>query len=180
MEEKGNLMRQNPPIRNQSEQDLLWKAGIFGDGVDYIASDHAPSTDEEKGVADPFGNTWEVKSGFVGLETQVPTMLTFVNHGRLALEKVVEMYSTKPAQIWGLYPEKGSLHVGTDADFTIIDLDETWTLDRHSLHSKNTPTPYDGDQFTGAVTHTIVRGKVAYRDGDVRAEPGDGKKIQVD
>lgn len=179
MEEKGNLMRQNPPIRNQAEQDLLWETGIFGDGVDYIASDHAPSTDEEKGVEDPYQSTWDVKSGFVGLETQIPSMLTFVNQNRISLEKVVDMYSRRPAQIWGLHPQKGSLQVGTDADFTLIDLEDEWTLDRHSLHSKNTPTPYDGEQFQGSISQTIVRGNVVY-DGEVHAEPGDGRKIQVD
>ncbi|PSQ18741.1 allantoinase [Halobacteriales archaeon QS_8_69_26] len=182
MREKGNVARIQPPIRDQEEQDVLWAEGIHGDGIDCIATDHSPHTDEEKGMADPFGNTWEAISGFVGLETEVPAMLTFVNQGRLSMEQWVRMHSTRPAQIWGMYPEKGSLQVGTDADFTLFDPDREWTLeDRHTLHSKNTVTPFEGESFTGKVTGTVVRGDVVYTEDDgVVGAPGHGRMIDVE
>ncbi|MDX1746649.1 MAG: amidohydrolase family protein, partial [Halobacteriales archaeon] len=183
MREKGNVARIQPPIRDADERDLLWTEVVDDHGgIDCIATDHSPHTDEEKGMDDPFKNTWEVISGFVGLETEVAAMLTFVNEGRLSLEQWVNMHSTRPAQIWGMYPEKGSLLVGTDADFTIFDLDREWTLeDRHTLHSKNTVTPFEGESFTGKVTGTIVRGNVVYTEDDgVIGEPGWGKQVDVD
>jgi dihydroorotase/allantoinase len=182
MREKGNVARIQPPIRDQEEQDILWNEGVHGDGIDCIATDHSPHTDEEKGMDDPFKNTWEVISGFVGLETEVPAMLTFVDQGRISMEKWVDMHSRRPAQIWGMYPEKGSIQVGTDADFTLFDPEREWTLeDRHTLHSKNTVTPFEGETFTGKVTGTVVRGNVVYtEDDDVVGEPGFGTQVDVD
>jgi dihydroorotase/allantoinase len=182
MREKGNVARIQPPIRDQDEQDVLWAEVLDEDGgIDCIATDHSPHTDEEKGMDDPFKNTWEAISGFVGLETEVPAMLTFVNDGRLSLERWIRMHSTRPAQIWGMYPEKGSLQVGTDADFTVFDLDREWTLeDRHGLHSKNTVTPFEGESFVGKATKTIVRGELVYDEEEgVVGEPGFGTRVDV-
>ena len=131
-------------------------------------------------LEDPFQNTWNVISGFVGLEAEVSAMLTFVNQGKLTLEKWVEMHSKRPAEVWGMYPEKGSLRIGTDADFTVFDLDETWTLDRKNLHSRNTATPWHGETFTGKVTMTVVRGSVVYENGEVVGERGYGTLVDVD
>lgn len=183
MREKGNVARIQPPIRDAEERDLLWEEVKDEDGgIDCIATDHSPHTDEEKGMDDPFQNTWDVISGFVGLETEVPAMLTFVNDGELSLERWVDMHSRRPAEIWGMYPEKGSLQLGTDADLTIFDPEREWTLeDRHSLHSKQTVTPFEGESFTGKVTKTIVRGNLVFdEDEGVLGEPGFGSRIEVD
>lgn len=178
LEEKGNIAKIQPPIRTVEEQNDLWTCGINGAGIDCIGTDHAPHTDTEKSVDAPFGNTWEVNAGFVGLETAAPSLLTFVDEGRLSLEQWVYLHSVRPAEIWGLYPQKGTLRVGTDADFTVIDLNQTWTLDRKSLHSKSTTTPFDGETFVGEITKTIVRGNVVY-DGEICGDPGTGKRISV-
>jgi allantoinase len=179
MEEKGNVARVQPPIRDAAEREALWAQ--LGEGIDCIATDHAPHTDEEKGVDDPFGDTWASVSGFVGLETEVPAMLTFVDEGRLSLERWVGMHSRRPAEIWGLYPEKGSLQVGTDADFTLVDPDREWTLtDRHALHSKSTVTPFEGESFVGAVTGTVVRGESVYDGERVVGSAGFGSRVPVE
>ena len=180
LREKGNVARIQPPIRDAAERDRLWAA--FEDGaIDVIATDHAPHTDEEKLVDDPFGNTWNSISGFVGLETEVPVMLTFVSQGRLTLEEWVYHHSTRPAQVWGMYPQKGSLQVGTDADFTIVDPDQEWTLeDRHDLHSKHCVTPFEGESFVGKAVATVVRGEVVYEDGEIVGESGYGTRVDVD
>ncbi|AGB16206.1 allantoinase [Halovivax ruber XH-70] len=180
LREQGNVARIQPPIRDAEQRDRLWRA--FDAGViDCVATDHAPHTDEEKLVDDPFANTWDAISGFVGLETEVPVMLSFVDDGRLSLTEWAYRHSTRPAQVWGMYPQKGSLRVGTDADLTIVDPDREWTLtDRETLHSKNTVTPFEGESFVGRATATIVRGEVVYQDGTVTGEPGYGTRVDVD
>ncbi|NUC74895.1 allantoinase AllB [Haloterrigena sp. SYSU A558-1] len=181
MREKGNPARIQPPIRDAAEREKLWEVGIDEGAIDTVATDHAPHTPEEKKVDDPFGNTWDAISGFVGLETEVPVMLTFVDQGRLSLEEWVRRHSTRPAQVWGLYPRKGSLQVGTDADFTIVDPDRKWTLeDADELHSKNCVTPFIGESFTGKAVMTVVRGEVVYEDGDVVGDSGYGTRVAVD
>jgi len=178
MREKGNVARIQPPIRDQAEQDILWEEVLDDDGgIDCIATDHSPHTDEEKGMDDPFQNTWEVISGFVGLETEVPAMLTFVNDGRLSLERWIDMHSRRPAQIWGMYPQKGSLQVGTDADFTVVDPDAEWVLDRDTLQSKSKSTPFDGERFVGKPTMTVVRGTVTYDKEAIQVEVGYGELV---
>jgi len=83
-----------------------------------------------------------------------------------------------PARVWGLYPEKGSLDVGTDADIVIVDPEREWTFDRANLRSKGTVTPFDGERFRGAVSTTIVRGKVVYEDDTVVDDPGWGTRVE--
>ena len=180
LEEKGNVARIQPPIRDADQRERLWEVGIHRGAIDCVATDHSPHTDAEKGMDDPFANTWESISGFVGLETEVPAMLSFVDEGRLTLEEWVELHSTRPAQVWGMYPQKGSLQVGTDADFTIVDPDREWTLtDRSVLHSKSTVTPFEGESFVGRAEITVVRGEVVYEDGMVVGEPGYGTRVRV-
>lgn len=178
MEEKGNVARVQPPIRSTDERERLWDVGVYGDGVDCIATDHAPHTDAEKGTGpdgDPFADTWESVSGFVGLQSEVPAMHTFVSKGRLPISQWVYMHSTRPAQIWGLYPRKGSLRVGTDADFTVVDPDPTWEQSRDDLWSKSRTTPFNGERFTGRVAMTVVRGTVVYEDGELLVDEGYGE-----
>ncbi len=179
VKERGTLARVQPPLRTEAELEKLWESGVDTETVNCIATDHAPHTDEEKGVDNPEKNVWETPGGFVGVETQVPAMLTFVSENRLSLSKWVRMHSTEPARTWGLYPEKGSLVPGTDADFIVVDPEDTWTLDREQLHSKSTATVWDGEQFTGSVTTTVVRGNVVYDGEKIQSQPGDGKRAEA-
>jgi dihydroorotase/allantoinase len=176
--ERGTVARVQPPLRTADERARLW-AGLDDGTVGCIATDHAPHTDEEKGVGNPEKSVWETPGGFVGVETQVPAMLTFVDEGRLSLPEWVGMHSTAPARTWGLYPEKGSLVPGTDADFLVVDPDREWQLDRDQLHSKSTATVWDGEEFTGAVTATVVRGHLVYDGTEILSEPGHGKRADA-
>jgi dihydroorotase/allantoinase len=177
MNEKGNVARVQPPIRDAAERETLWEVGVHGSGVDCIATDHAPHTDEEKNADEPFADTWESISGFVGLESEVGAMATFASKGRLPLEQWAYMHSTRPAQIWGMYPQKGSLQVGTDADFTVVDPDAEWVLDRDTLQSKSKSTPFDGERFVGKPTMTVVRGTVTYDKEAIQVEVGYGELV---
>ena len=181
MREKGNVARMQPPIRGAYEQALLWDTGVHGSGIDCIATDHAPHTSEDKNVGpdgDPFADTWESISGFVGLQSEVPAMHTFVEQGRLSLPRWVYMHSTRPAQLWGLYPQKGSLTTGTDADLTIVDPTVEFEQTAADLYSKSTVTPFNGERFTGAVSMTVVRGVVVYEDGAVQSRSGFGERVE--
>lgn len=180
VKEQGTVARVQPPLRTEAERNLLWKAGIEAGTVGCIATDHAPHTDEEKGIDNPNKSVWDTPGGFVGVETQVPAMLSFVSEGRLTLPEWVRLHSTQPAKTWGMYPEKGSLQVGTHADFTVVDPTIQWTLDRKELHSKSTATPWDGQTFTGSVETTVVRGEVVYDGEELAATPGYGKRAPTE
>lgn len=177
LERVGNLARVNPPLRSRAERDALREAlatGVIG----CVGSDHAPHTDVDKRLDAPHGDTWAASSGFVGLETSVPTLLTLVDEGLLTLEEWVDRQSRAPARAWGLYPEKGSLQVGTHADLTLVDPDREWTLSRSALHSRSTATPFDGEKFVGRPTATVVRGAVVYREDEgVVGDPGHGQRL---
>ena len=177
MNEKGNVARVQPPIRDAEERELLWEVGMNGGAVDCIATDHSPHTDEEKNVDEPFANTWESISGFAGLEAEVGAMATFASEGRISPEKWAYMHSTRPAQIWGLYPQKGSLQVGTDADFTIVDPDAEWVGEKEKLHSKSKTSPFNGEEFVGKPTMTVVRGTVTYEDDSLQVDEGFGELV---
>ena len=180
LNEKGNVARIQPPIRDADERERLWTVGVDDGAVDCIATDHSPHTDEEKNVDDPFGDTWESISGFVGLESEVGVMSTFVAEGRLSPEQWAYIHSTRPAQIWGLYPQKGSLQVGTDADFTVVDPDAEWVQEKEQLHSKSRTTPFNGERFVGEPTMTVVRGEVVYEGGSLQIEEGYGEFVPAE
>jgi len=178
MAEQGSVAVVSPPLRPEAERERLWQRGIEGGAVDCIGTDHAPHTDAEKRIEDPFGSIRGVSHGFVGLETAVPMLLTFAAAGRLTYQQWRRLHSEQPARVWGLYPTKGSLMIGTDADITVVDPDREWTFDRSTLHSKGTVTPFDGERFHGAVTTTIARGRIVYRNGEVVGDPSWGARVE--
>jgi dihydroorotase len=155
----GGVIRLNPPVREAHNQAPLWAA--LGDGtVDLIATDHAPHASEEKTRQD----IWSVDCGFPGVETQMPLMLTEVARGRASICDYVRWSAVNPAKVWGLYPRKGSLQPGADADIAIVDLVRAWTLDDAKLQSRSKISPWHGRPVTGLPVHTLVRGRFAMRD----------------
>lgn len=172
----GSLAKINPPIRSGDDQRALWD-GIGCGGVDVIGTDHAPQTDDEKMLGRTHEDMWTALPGFAGVETGVPALLTQVHQGRLSLSKLVEIYSTNAARIFGFYPERGTLRVGSIADIAILDMDREWTIERQRLHSKCTATPFDGWKVRGRPSHVMVNGHVVYADGEVMGRPGAGRYI---
>jgi allantoinase len=169
----GSIAKINPPIRSAWDQETLW-SGIDDGTVTMIGTDHSPHTPEEKRADKPFDNIFEAIAGFVGVETSASLLLTEVNRGRLSLERFVQLCSTGPAKTFGLYPDRGSLLVGTAADITIVDMEQESVIDAKKLHSKTRVTPWDGWRVKGIPTHTIVNGKVVYDQGQILGAPGDG------
>ncbi len=148
--------------------------GGLRDGViDMLATDHSPHTVEEKTRSD----IWQAISGFPGVETAVPLMLTQVIAGRLTLERYVELTSASPARAWGPYPKKGALRVGSDADLVVVDLARRGVVRAEALHSRSKITPFEGMPVQGLPVCTIVRGRVVVRDGELLGTPGWGRPV---
>lgn len=170
----GSVLRMNPPVRARRHQEGLWR-GLQDGTIDMLATDHSPHTVEEKTRAD----IWEAISGFPGVETAVPLMLTEVNRGRMTLERYVEWSSAAPARAWGLYPKKGALEVGSDADIVIVDMEREWTIRAAELHSKSRITPFEGMRTRGRPVQTLVRGRTVMREGEPVGAPGWGRDARA-
>jgi dihydroorotase len=163
----GGIIRVNPPVREAHHQEPLWRA--LADGtIDMIATDHAPHTPEEKTRND----IWSVDCGFPGVETQMPLMLTERAKGRFSICDYVRWSAANPAKVWGLYPRKGVIAPGADADIAIVDLARPWTIDDAKIQSRSKISPWHGRPVTGLPIHTLVRGRFVMRDralvGDTR------------
>jgi dihydroorotase len=161
-----NLIQLNPPIRPREHVEHLWTALNRG-YIDCVATDHAPHSLEEQNR----DNVWEGVGGFIGVETLLPLLLDCVSKERTSLERVVQASSENPARIYGIYPRKGSLEVGADADLVLVDLEARHRLDNNDLHSKNRVTPYDGWRVRGRAVATYLRGRCIVREGQVVSPP---------
>jgi dihydroorotase len=153
----------NPPIRDAHHQAALWR-GVEMGVADVLGSDHAPHTREEK--ARPYPAS---PSGMPGVQTLLPIMLTHVAHGRLTLERLVDLTSHGPQRIFGL-ADKGRLAEGYDADMTIVDLKARRTLRHQDMATRSGWTPFDGVEILGWPTATVVRGVPVMREDEVLAE----------
>jgi dihydroorotase len=158
-EKFGGIIRVNPPVREAPNRQPLWDALMDGT-IDMIATDHAPHAPDEKTRND----IWTVDCGFPGVETQMPLMLTEIGRGRAKIQDYVRWSAESPAKIWGLYPRKGALTVGSDADVAIVDLSRTWTIDDALIQSRSKISPWHGRQATALPIHTIVRGRFVMKD----------------
>jgi dihydroorotase len=148
----GTKLQMNPPVRARHHRDALWKAVASG-VVDVLGSDHAPHTLEEK--AKPYPQS---PSGMTGVQTLVPIMLDHVNAGRLTLERFVDLTSHGPQRIFGMVG-KGRVMQGYDADFTIVDMKRSATIENKWIESRSQWTPYDAKKVKGWPVGTFVRGR---------------------
>jgi allantoinase len=173
MKQQGGILRVNPPIREPGHGEALWAA--LRDGtIDMIATDHAPHTPEEK----TRDSIWQCDCGFPGVETQMPLMLTEMNAGRMSLNDYVRWSACNPARAWGLYPQKGVLQVGADADIVIVDSGREARIDQGQLHSRSKISPWHGRLVRGAPVMTIVRGRIVMADGELVGESGWGRPVR--
>ena len=149
-----------PPLRPEKNNQVMWDC--LADGrIDFVATDHAPY---EIATEKP-DDIWNSFPGIPGVETMMPVIVSEgYNKGRLTLSRLVEVLSEYPAKHYGLYPKKGSMLLGADADFTIIDLEKEWTIEKEKMYTMAKYTPFDGYKLKGKTFKTIVRGKVVYDD----------------
>ncbi|HUC61279.1 MAG TPA: allantoinase AllB [Alphaproteobacteria bacterium] len=167
----GAVLRVNPPIREPGQQEPLFEALLDGT-IDMLSTDHAPHLPSEKDRA----SIWDCSCGFPGVETSMRLMLDRVNGNRLTLEEYVRMACTAPARAFGLYPRKGVLAPGSDADIAIVDLAREETILAEKLHSRSKVTPYHGRRVRGVPVMTLVRGRVVMKDGEVVGPAGWGRR----
>lgn len=167
----GAYAKVGPPLRDREDVEALW--GALADGtLDVISSDHAP---KNKGieVGKPIH---EVSFGLPGLETLVPvTFDEAMGRGRLPLTRLVALLSENPARIFGLYPTKGTLQPGSDADIVVYNPHHRWTIRASDLHSKAGYTLYEGRTVLGWPEIVISRGEVVVKDGQLQAKQGRGR-----
>jgi allantoinase len=145
--------------------------------VDLVASDHSPcpAADKKKGEHD----IWQAWGGIAGIQATLPVLLTGGVHARgLSLERVAVLTATAPARLFGLYPRKGAIAIGADADFALVDAQRTWTFGPEQLHARSGISPYLGREFRGANVRTIVRGRTVFADGEIVGEAGWGKLVK--
>ena len=164
-----------PPARRESDRQEMWERLDAGE-IDMVNADHAPSTKEQKAAGED--NVFDAPFGIPGVETVLPLLLNGVAEDKVSIERVVEVFATNPAKILELYPRKGSLQVGADADLTIVDLDHEYTIRDEDVVAKCGWSPFDGTTITGHVDTTLVRGEPVYREGDVVGEPGYGRFVK--
>jgi dihydroorotase len=171
-ERLGTLAQMNPPVRDVSHRDGIWR-GIAQGIVDVLGSDHAPHTLEEKSGTYP-----ATPSGMTGVQTLVPIMLDHVANGRLSIERFVDLTSAGPKRLFGI-ERKGRIAVGYDADFTVVDLKKRATITNDWIASKCGWTPYDGVGVTGWPVGTIVRGNVVMWEGELTT-PSRGQAVRFE
>lgn len=155
----GTLMKVNPPIRSRDHADYLWGALKRGSLV-AVSSDHAPHSAEEKK-----GDIWKCASGVIGTQTLFPLMLDSALRGRIQLHALARILSSNPAKTFGLYPRKGAIQVGSDADLVIVDPSGTDEIQESKLYAAYPITPFLGWTLKGRLEKTILRGNIVSSNG---------------
>jgi dihydroorotase len=172
MKERGPYAKVDPPLRGKNDQLRLWE-GLNDGTLDVLASDHAPYTKEEKERG--WNNIFDAPSGGVVIETTLPLMLDAVNRDLITIERLVDVFSSNPAGINGLYPKKGALVIGSDADLVIVDMNKEFHIKGENLNTIQKITPYEDMKGQGTPIMTIIRGKVVFEDGSIIGNPGYGE-----
>ncbi len=165
----------SPPFRSKLHQDGLW-AGLASGSLQVVATDHCAFTTEQKRYG--VGDFTKIPNGTGGLEDRMPVLWTRgVNTGRLTMNEFVALTSTNIAKILNLYPTKGAVLVGADADLVVWDPKRSKTITASAQQSVIDYNVFEGIEVEGLPRFTLTRGKVAVTEGDVKAEPGHGKFV---
>jgi dihydropyrimidinase len=162
----GVYAKVNPPVRPREDVEFLWQTFAEG-GIDTVGSDHNARhrSNKEKDV-------FSASAGFPGTGGVLPLILAEGMRRGIPLDAIVDAVSTRSAKLFGMYPRKGAIMVGSDADLAIVDLDAPTTITAETQYSAAEYTPWEGTQLPLSVVHTIVRGRFALRDGVLTDERG--------
>ncbi len=173
LEEIGPHGKVNPPIRSQREQDRLWEY-VLDETITTLGSDHTPHIPAHKEPG--WENILVAQDGSPAIQTSLPVMLTAAHQGRIDLQTLTKLMSENVARLYGLYPRKGVIQVGSDADLVIVDMSKQMTIDWHKLHTKQKEVArlFDGWHAVGMPVMTVLRGKVIMHNGQVVGRPGGG------
>ena len=174
--ENGHLYGTCPQIKKKADIDRLWDALGKGE-IDSIATDTCTFDTKQKAMWE--GDFTKIPFGMPGSELMMPLTHTYgVGKGKITLNQFVHYQSTNPAKIFGMYPEKGSLQVGTDADILIFDPEREVTVDHRNMETNCDWSPYQGWKLKGYPYMTLLRGKVIAKEGKFVGEVGGGKFIK--
>ncbi len=165
-----------PPLRKQADRDALWDA-LAGNELDTVATDHCPFTfakQKQLGALD----FMKCPSGAPGVEERLILLYSEgVCRGRITLPQLVKYACANPARVAGLYPRKGSLEPGADADVVILNPETEWTLTSQQMHGASDYTCYEGFRLKGAIERVLLRGKMIVTDGTFIGSRGDGQYL---
>jgi dihydropyrimidinase len=166
----------SPPLRVKQNQAALWKALAAG-AIDTVGTDHCPFDTEQKLLGkDSFV---DIPNGIPGIEDRINLLYTYgVKRGPLSLERFVDVASTRAAKLFGLFPRKGDIAVGSDADLVIYDPNYRGVISAKSQHVNNDYNGFEGFEIAGRPSIVTVRGKVQVRDGEFTGERGRGKMLK--
>ncbi len=165
----------SPPFRNRKHQDSLW-AGLQAGSLSVVATDHCAFTTEQKRFG--VGDFTKIPNGTGGLEDRMPMLWTHgVATGRLTPQEFVAVTSTNIAKILNIYPKKGAILVGADADIVVLDPKKSKTISAKTQQSAIDYNVFEGKEVTGLPRFTLTRGKVAVHDGEIRTEEGHGEFV---
>ena len=167
-----------PPLRDQADRDALWR-GLAAGEIDTVCSDHAPWTLAAK--LDPALDVVTARQGVADLETLMPMLYSEgVVAGRISLDRFVELTSSRAARLFGLYPRKGAIAVGSDADLALWDPQERRVVDGARMQSRAGYSVYDGWTVQGWPRFVTRRGQLVLADGTCTAQPGQGRWARRD
>lgn len=171
----GSLYVMTPPLRTAEDNKALLEAVSNGE-IQVIATDHCSFTREQKLSS---SDVRTVYPGIPGTEEMFHLLYTYADsHKELSVNDLVSMMSTTPAQLFGIYPQKGSLEEGTDADITVYDPSVKWTVSDENVHSASLYSPYKGTEIKGRVKTTILNGDIIMENGNYFGKPGKGKFLK--
>ncbi len=162
----GTAGRVNPPFRNGDDREAIFAALARGE-IEMVASDHAPHSAEAKASE----SVWEGASGFSGVQLLMPLMLSEAVRGRLELSDVALLTAERPAKAWGLWPRKGHIVVGADADLAIFDLRGRLTVSLDWLRGRSRNIAFEGWELRAEPKYTFVRGRLQFAEGEVIGAP---------
>ena len=175
LKKDGILLSGWPPLRDSDQMDILWQALESG-VLQTIATDHDGWSQEQK---KKFNKVDEVLAGMAGLETMVPLLYSQgVLKKKLNINRLVQVTATNPARLFGLYPRKGTIAVGSDADIVAFDPNASKTIRAQDMHSASDWDPFEGWQVTGWPRLTISRGEIIVDSGKVLGQPGRGHLLK--
>jgi dihydroorotase (multifunctional complex type) len=174
LERMGALAMMSPPLR--SRNDCRAAVQALSDGtVDFVGSDHAPHTLEEKQASN---NPWGVPGGTPGLDTISASVLDLALRGKISLSRIAEVLGSGPADLFGLGGTKGRLKKGVDGDLVLVDPDAVRTVTPKMIHSKAARTPFEGSRLRGWPVLTVLRGEIIAENGKLIEAPPRGRFIR--
>ena len=177
MKKQGPYLKMNPSLKGRHDVQVLWK-GLREGTIDIVTSEHAPGTHEEKEVG--WTDIWKAWGGVPAIETMLPVMLSEgVNKEQIRLATVQRVCCENPAKIFGIYPKKGIIAKGADADLVIIDLKTKRKVRAEALHYKVGWTPYEGWTMKGWPVLTVIRGEVVFEDGLLLGKSGSARFLPM-